>query len=189
MGPRATALILAASATTLAGCSQPKAAASALTPRISLSGPSRRSGLWEQKVFRDGGRAHAVMRVCLGASSVNHPWLFAPNMGGDHCQRSITRGADGAYNFASICRLGPQAVVTSRGVARGDFTTSYEVQSVLTVTGAPLAEFDGRHALRVESRYRGACPPGLTPGDADLGQGITLSPKRLPQLASVFSGA
>jgi hypothetical protein len=181
-------MILAASATTLAGCDHPSAPARPTTT-ASLAGPSRRSGLWEQRLFRDGGHAHGVVRVCLGEPTQARPWLFAQDVGGDKCRRSLARGADGAYHFASVCRLGSQAVVTSSGVARGDFSTSYEVQSVLTVTGAPLAELDGRHDLRIEGRYRGACPPGLTPGEASLGRGLTVNPHRLPQLASLFAGA
>ena len=73
--------------------------------------------------------------------------------------------------------------------ARGDFSTSYDVQSVVTVTGAPLAELDGRHDLRVEGSYRGACPPGMAPGEASLGRGIMVNPRRLPQLANLFAGA
>lgn len=189
MGPRATALILAASATTLAGCDQPRPSAAPSPSGVSLTVPSRRSGLWEQTLYSDGGHAHGVVRVCLGPTSDNHAWLFAQDAGRDRCQRSVSHGADGAYHFISVCRLGSQAVVTSSGVARGDFSTSYEIQSVLTVQGAPLAELDGRHALRVVGRYRGACPPGLAPGEASLGQGMTVNPRRLPQVASLFAGA
>lgn len=189
MGPRTTALVLAASAATLAGCDQPKASAALAPTRAMVAGPSRRSGLWEQKVFRDGRRAQAVVRVCLGATSGGRPWLFGQDIGAGRCQRSMERGSDGAYHFASVCRFGQNAVLTSAGVARGDFSTSYEVKSVLTVTGAPLAELDGRHDLLVEGRYRGACPPGVAPGDANLGDGITLNPRRLPQLANMFAGA
>jgi hypothetical protein len=101
----------------------------------------------------------------------------------------MARGPDGAYHFASVCRFGQNAVLTSAGTASGDFSTSYEVHSVLTVSGAPLAELDGRHDLRVEGRYRGACPPGLAPGDATLGHGLTVNSHRLPQLANIFAGA
>ena len=182
-------LVIAASAATLAGCGQPKSSASLVASRAPVDGPSRRSGLWEQKVFRDGQRAHGVVRVCLGAPSQDHPWLFAQDIGADRCHRSMARGADGAYHFASVCRFGQNAVLTSAGVASGDFSTSYEVRSVLTVSGAPLAELDGRHALRVVGRYRGACPPGLAPGDASLGHGITVNSHRLPHVANLFAGA
>jgi hypothetical protein len=190
MGSRATALILAASATTLAGCNHPRPAAGPSPSRASLAGPSRRSGLWEQKLYRDGRHSPGLVRVCLGASPDTHSWLFAQDVGGGgRCQHSVSRGADGAYHFVSVCRLGSQAVVTSSGVARGDFSTSYEIQSVLTVQGAPLAELDGRHDLRVVGRYEGACPPGLAPGEASLGQGVTVNPRRLRQVASLFAGA
>ena len=189
MRPKSTALILAASAATLAGCDRPNPSATLAQTTALISGPSRRAGLWEQKVFRDGGSKHGVVRVCLGAGSQDRPWLFAQDIGDRRCHRSMARDPDGAYRFASICRFGQSAVLTSAGIARGDFSTSYEVRSVLTVTGAPLAELDGRHDLRVEGRYQGACPPGVTPGEASLGRGITVNPRKLPQVANLFAGA
>ncbi|HEY1926045.1 MAG TPA: DUF3617 family protein [Caulobacteraceae bacterium] len=189
MRHRATALILAASAAAVAGCDRPKPSPALSQTPAPIAGPSRRAGLWEQKMFSDGRRAHGVVRVCLGAASQESPWLFAQDIGAGRCHRSMARAPDGAYRFASVCKFGQSAVFTSTGVARGDFSTSYDVQSVVTVTGAPLAEFDGKHDLRVEGRYRGACPPGMAPGEASLGRGINLNPRRLPQLANLFAGA
>jgi hypothetical protein len=187
---RTTLVISLSAAAALAACGRPETRATSIGGAgAQVAGPARRSGLWEQTLVRDGKPSrHGVVRICLGGSRDQPPWLFGPHMAAAECRRTVSRDADGAYHFASVCRLGSQAVVTSQGVASGDFSTAYQVQSVLTVSGAPIPELDGRHDVEIRGRYRGACPPGMAPGQAAVGR-VKLDPSRLPQLANVFAGA
>jgi hypothetical protein len=191
-GVRTTTPVVALMAAGLVACApaHPDAANGAPHAAITPPAPSRRSGLWEQTVLRDGKVSHGyAFQICLDKARQDRSWVFGDTGAAEHCERQISRGADGAYRFASSCRLGGQAVLTSTGVATGDFVSRYEVRSVLTVTGAPFAELDGRHEVQLVGRYRGACPTGMAPGQISLGRGLKVDARRLPQLASAFVGA
>ncbi len=140
--------------------------------------------------MRDGKAAQGRgVRVCLDAARDGHLWMFGDGGASARCSRDIRRDPAGAYHFASICKIGGQAVVSSTGVATGDFASAYEVRSVMTVSGAPLAELDGRHDLHLVARYRGACPAGVEPGQVVVGHGLKVDSRRIPQLARAFIGA
>jgi hypothetical protein len=184
-------VVVALAANQLIGCapSGPTATASH-DATLRTAAPARRSGLWEQTIMRDGKSArHGVLSVCLNATRENPQWVFGDGLPSTRCRREISRDASGAYHFASTCRLGDQAVLTSTGVATGDFSSGYHVRSVLTVTGAPFAELDGHHAVEMVARYRGACPAGMAPGEVGVAHGVRLDTRRLPQLAGAFTGA
>jgi hypothetical protein len=156
--------------------------------RADPSAPARRSGLWEQTVQRDGkgSRRHGI-QICLDHSTDDRLWMFGTTGVSDNCRRRVSRDDSGAYHFVSTCHVGDQATVTATGVATGDFISRYEVRSVLTVSGAPMPELDGRHEVELVARYRGACPSGMAPGQINLGRGLKVDARRLPQLA--FAGA
>ncbi len=182
---RAPALMLAAAG--LVACAPRTPNASSGRPS-DLSAPVRRSGLWEQTIQRDGKAPgqHGV-QICLDTARDDRLWVFGPPGPSDSCRRRISRDSGGAYHFASICRVGDQATITSTGVATGDFVSRYQVRSVLTVSGAPISELDGRHDIQLVARYRGPCPAGMAPGQVTLGRGLKIDVRRLPQLA--FAGA
>jgi hypothetical protein len=137
-------------------------------------------------MIRDGKRPRrAQIQVCLDGANDDRLWLFAGGLRADRCNHDVRRGVDGVYHFASSCRLGPSAVLTSSGVASGDFSSAYEVHSVLAVSGAPFAELDGRHRIEVVGRYRGPCPAGMAAGQVALGHGVKLDPRRLRQIAGI----
>jgi hypothetical protein len=184
-GSSALATMLATAG--LVACA-PRAQDAANDEHSPLAAPARRSGLWEQTIQRDGKDSRRRgFQICLNKASDDRLWIFGAAKPTDQCRRQITRDAGGAYHFASTCKLGDQAIVTSNGVATGDFVSGYEVRSVLTVSGAPISELDGRHDVQLVARYRGPCPAGMAPGQINLGRGLKIDARRLPQLA--FAGA
>ena len=78
------------------------------------------------------------------------------------------------------------AVVTSRGVATGDFGSGYEVRSEVAIKDAPFEAMNGLHSVTITGRYKGPCPPGMRPGEVNLGSGVKVSIDRLSQIAGAL---
>jgi hypothetical protein len=155
----------------LAGCGK---SGVANPPQSGASGPSshmpaRKAGFWIQTMTHDGkpGRM-GEMRMCIDSATDAKLSMIGRQLGKAPCPRTVTRRADGAYSFISTCKMGRAGVITSRGVASGDFSSSYRVHSESDVSGARFGPMNGHHVTDVEGRYLGACPPGMAPGDITI---------------------
>jgi hypothetical protein len=152
------------------------------------AGPVRKAGLWAQTVILDNKASEAkVGLVCLDAAPISDVRVMGRRIGSADCQRSATRGAGGVYHFASACQVGGGAVVTTTGVATGDFASRYAVRAVVSLQGAPIAGLDGRHQMSLSGAYRGPCPAGMAPGDVADARGRKIrvgGPSGIPGLAA-----
>jgi hypothetical protein len=155
----------------------------------SAAAPSRRAGLWEQVLTRDGkpGRL-GVLSLCVDAATDHELGVFGRHVGKGDCDRAVTRDATGAYHFASTCTLSNGTLVKSMGTASGDFASGYKVHSEVNISGAPIAPMNGIHVIDISGRYQGACPATMRPGDVSLGSGVKVNMDRLPQIASAVTG-
>jgi len=146
--------------------------------------PARRAGLWIQTMTRDGapGRQGA-MRMCIDASTDSTISFWGQRLGRGACRRTVTRGADGAYAFTSVCSIPGGGKMRSSGVAMGDFKTSYRIHSESAISGAVLGRMNGRHVTDITGHYDGACPANMAPGDIALGYGVKINVNRLPMIA------
>ncbi|HLZ84051.1 MAG TPA: DUF3617 family protein [Caulobacteraceae bacterium] len=155
----------------------------------SAAAPSRKAGLWEQVLTRDGkpGRM-GVLTLCVDAATDHEMGIFGRHVGKGDCERSVTRDAEGVYHFASTCTLSNGTLVKSMGTASGDFASGYKVHSEVNISGAPIEPMNGMHAIDITGRYEGACPAAMKPGDVSLGSGLKVNMDRLPQIASAVTG-
>ena len=169
---------------TLTGCGKVDgdAASSAATP-------SRKAGLWEQVVTRDGkpGRL-GVLTLCVDAATDHQLGVFGRHVAKGDCDRTVTRDAAGVYHFVSTCTLNNGTVVKTMGAASGDFASGYKVHSEVNISDAPFAPMNGMHVIDISGRYEGACPATMRPGDVSLGSGLKVNMDRLPQIASAVTG-
>jgi hypothetical protein len=151
--------------------------------------PSRKAGLWEQVLTRDGkpGRL-GVLTLCVDAATDHKLGVFGRHVGRGDCDRTVTRDAAGVYHFSSTCSLTNGTTVRSMGTASGDFGSGYTVHSEVNISGAPIAPMNGMHVIDITGRYEGACPATMRPGDVSLGSGMKVNMDNLPQIASAVSG-
>ena len=177
---RAGALVTLA---TLAGCGKP------VSDGAAAAVPTRRAGLWEQVLTRDGkpGRL-GVLDICLDAAADQKLSAFGRHFGEGKCERTVTRDAAGVYHFASSCNLENGAVAKTMGTATGDFGAGYSVHSEVNVSGAPFGPMNGMHVVDISGRYKGPCPSGMRPGDVSLGSGLKVNMDRLPKIAEAMGG-
>ncbi|HEV2363253.1 MAG TPA: DUF3617 family protein [Caulobacteraceae bacterium] len=150
----------------LAGCA-PKDAG----PPQASKGPSRRPGLWQETISRDGkGASMGDLKICLDRATDERLGLFGRAAAGAACpRRTVTRLPGGGYAFSSTCMLGKAGTMVSRGFAQGDFSSSYRIQTDSIVSGAAWPGGNGRHHTVVLAKYLGPCPSDMAPGDAMMG--------------------
>jgi hypothetical protein len=169
--------------TALSGCGKVDGVGSAATA------PSRKAGLWEQVLTRDGkpGRL-GVLTLCVDAATDHQLSVFGRHVGKGDCERTVNRDAAGVYHFASACTLSNGTLVKTMGTASGDFGSGYRVHSEVNISDAPLAPMNGMHVVDITGRYVGACPATMKPGEVSLGSGLKVNMDRLPQIVSDVAG-
>jgi hypothetical protein len=169
--------------TALGGCGRIDGAAS------QASAPSRKAGLWEQVLTRDGKPERlGVLTLCVDAATDHELGVFGRHVGKGDCDRTVTRDAAGVYHFASACTLSNGTLVKTMGTASGDFGSGYKVHSEVNISDAPLAPMNGMHVIDIAGRYEGACPATMKPGDVSLGPGMKVNMDHLPQIVSDVAG-
>lgn len=197
-----TVLLLTSLSLALAACQKsetaktaaPPAATATVTTTAAAGGgsaePTRKSGLWEQSMANDGKPMPlGKMRVCTDPTTDAKASLFGQKGAESMCsQHSTSRALDGSYTFASTCNLGSGGVVTSKGTARGDFSTAYHVHLESSVTGASVEAMNGQHVMDMDGKYLGPCPAGVAPGDVVLGNGMKFNGAKLRGAAKALSG-
>jgi hypothetical protein len=164
----------------LGGCGRPA------PDNASTSVPSRRAGLWEQVLTRDGkpGRL-GRLQVCIDTATDARFSAFGRHFSSGQCQRTITR--DGAvYRFTASCTQDSGAMVKTTGVATGNFTQTYRVRSDISVSGSSVEAMNGVHAIEINGRYLGPCPNDMRPGDVSLGGGLKVNIDSLPKIAAAM---
>jgi hypothetical protein len=180
----------------LSGCHKPSAsntASPAAAPFAAATGtpagsatalPTRKAGFWVETMTRDGkfGPMGGSVKMCIDAATDAKFSTFGRQMGKSAChQQSITRGLDGSYHFATTCTIGAAGTLVSNGTATGDFSSKYVIHDESTISGAPVAEMNGRHVTEITATYQGPCPPDMVPGDVQMGEGMKVNINRLPQ--------
>ncbi|HEY5047097.1 MAG TPA: DUF3617 family protein [Rhizomicrobium sp.] len=137
--------------------------------------PHRRSGLWEQRLtLDDGSYAIPVSKMCIDGATEPRLALAGAQMDRAECQTyRLDKRENGDWSFDSICKLNGAVKVTTSGIARGDFQTSYRVEVVGRTSGATDPKQNATHKLSIDAKWLGACPSGMVGGDYTSGGRIT----------------
>ena len=163
-----------------------QSAADAATSAVASSGgmPVRKPGLWEHTVSTAG--ATQTTRLCLDAATDAQLSIMGSQAGKDICSdQHMSRGLDGSYSFRSVCDLGEGGKMTSTGTIKGDFNSSYVVESTSSTAGAAMPQMNGAHSMRLTAVWKGPCPAGFVPGDMELPGGQKMN---LAQMGAVMGG-
>jgi len=135
-------LLMAASASVLAGCA----------PRLGASDmPRPRPGLWRRVGVLNG--TPSAGDACLSGAPVHIPLQATA------CQQiAWSSPSNGVFQIDARCGLPPGPGSQVRARYSGDFQSSYAVdgQNVLNVPGQPLIVNNYSNTYR----YAGPCPPG-----------------------------
>jgi len=158
------------------GTAQPANATAAATPAGPMNPPSRKAGLWEQKIST--ANMHQTMKMCLdGAVDQKMKWWGSQAQSGrSKCeQQSVTPHLGGGWDFHAVCAMGESGTVTSDGSATGDFASHYKVEVTSVTAGSPMAQANGTRKTSIEATWTGPCPADMKPGDMELPGGMRIN--------------
>jgi hypothetical protein len=142
-------------------------AAPASAPASDMAMPTRAAGLWKQTISSHG--KDQVVRICLDPDTDKKMALWSQGMGMEQCSKNEHhRGLDGSVTFESECEMPPSGHISSKGVAKGDFSSHYTVTIEGTITGAAMKQMNGSNTTVIDAQREGACPAGWKGGDMEL---------------------
>jgi hypothetical protein len=142
------------------------APAAASAPATPPSLPSRKVGLWEQKMT--SGKMSQVSRICFSDELNQKMTLWGQQGSKTDCSQQSMTPTLGGWKFASTCNMGSSGTIVSSGEAKGDFGSHYVVNMQSSTTGAAAPQMNGQHAMTLEATYKGPCPPDFKPGDMEV---------------------
>lgn len=200
-----TALLMSISLLALAGCHQapqpgqaaaggsgtqagpaPAAvtASAAMTPTGPVTNdgaafPAPRAGLWVVAMTTSPARSGAdasggrgPVRACSDGTTPQQMGM----RGMQGCDVRVAHGPGGSLVFSSDCHLGPDISVSSRGIAVGDFSSTYRVHMESDTQGAQVAEINGHRTTDITGTYAGACPANMPPGSVEIAGHVFAQP-------------
>lgn len=165
--------------TAATGTAEPATASSTAagaSPAAPAAPPSRKAGLWEQKIST--GKMSQTMKMCLDAAADEKmKWWGSQAPGGKSgCeQQSVTPRLGGGWDFHAVCAMGESGTITSDGTATGDFSSHYKVEVTSVTAGSPIAQANGPHKTSIEATWTGPCPADMKPGDMQLPGGMKIN--------------
>jgi hypothetical protein len=155
-----------------APAASPGAAPAAPGPLSAADIPHRRPGLWTQVTAMDGPAIGSGMQMCVDADSEARLTTFSQHIPGAQCAPpQLVRNLDGSINVSESCDMGANGKVSTTGVIRGDFNTSYTEQMDSQFSGSPVAQMNGDHKMTITATWTGPCAPGQRGGDIILPNG------------------
>jgi hypothetical protein len=171
---RTTTLTLVSALALLAACSKPATSTSApggeaaapkpANPVAVFTRPHPKAGLWQMTMSTDAGPGVKMSgEICLDEKTENAAFEAGPKAKSSNCQEPrFSANPGGGMVFETVCKVGERSI-TSKGVATGDFSSSYAVD-VTAIMDPPLPGNMGTTHTRMESHYIGPCKEGQTPG-------------------------
>lgn len=155
----------------LAACNrQEDAAPGVVPPQTTAPGPVAAAdlpapspGLWQMKMTMAGGQAPAtVSRVCYDAAMAREAGLMGRQAAAEaDCQQTFNRQPDGALAISATCTGPDGRPMTTKGVARGDFSKAYTMEFTQDAQA-------GAATMKIEAARVGDCPADFKPGDVEV---------------------
>ena len=139
------------------------------------AGPTRKPGLWSITMDMAAPMAmHQALQMCTDATTeTGNRSLINTMSPTSNCAAGPMSVAGGRWSYSSNCKVGTMTMMTT-GVASGDFTSGYHIDSTTTTTPAPIPSMAQTH-MTIDARWVGPCPASLAPGEAMMnGKKITI---------------
>jgi hypothetical protein len=143
------------------------------TSAASVDFPTMKSGLWEQKMTRDGSQQPPIVtKICIDAAVQKEMLDMGMGSMKSMCTRNDIRREGNKMFGEAECKLG-ESTMKSKSVTAFTGDTGYRTEVKATYN----PPFMGKSAANtvVEAKWTGACPAGINVGDMILPDGKTMN--------------
>jgi hypothetical protein len=131
----------------------------------------RKPGLWEVSVSAEGKSLPGAMKQCADEATDAQMMQMAQGQS-ESCKMGELTKNDSGYEFSSECQMG-SSKISSKGVFKGDFETSY-IGEVVTKIDPPVFG-RGEAKSTIQAKWLGECPADMKPGDMQTGDGMKIN--------------
>lgn len=136
--------------------------------------PVYKVGLWQSEV-KSANMPSQSTKMCLDEATQKE----MPGMGenvmkqqGASCTKNEIKKSGSGYSLNTDCNFNGINMKTT-GTISGDFNSSITM-TMTTVMNPPMMGMD-KSVTTVTSKYLGACPAGMNPGDIEYGNGMKMN--------------
>ena len=131
--------------------------------------PSRKAGLWEQRMTsQDAGATPTVIQQCTDAVAEQAFQAMAVGLGQRACTKNEVRREGARWVTESICSMG-NIRINSKGVITGSFDSAYRMEVESRFEPALMGKSEDKTV--VEAKWLGSCKADQRPGDMIMSDG------------------
>lgn len=146
--------------------------------------PTRKAGLWEMNMVRNGSSSGTTIQQCTDEASDKELVMTFSPMSKEVCSRKDIQKTATGYVSDSVCGAAGVSV-TSHAEITGDFNSAYTMKTKSHTEGGPKA-IQGEHDTTVEAKWVGPCKSDQKPGDIIMPGGLKMNIHDLDKLKSLL---
>jgi hypothetical protein len=145
------------------GAAQPTEAA---TP-VLTSRPHPKAGLWRTSMSTNAGPGITMTgELCVDSSTEDSAFSANGRSISKDCEPTQFAPSDGGFAFTAVCHAKGRTI-TTKGLATGDFRTSYALDVSTQIDPSPAGLPPEMHT-KMQATWLGPCKPGQKPGQASM---------------------
>jgi hypothetical protein len=147
--------------------------------------PTRKSGLWELKMLREGSPTpEMTMQQCTDETTDKQMTANFSPMAKQNCSKNDTEQTATGYVTDSVCSFGG-STLTSHSEITGDFNSAYAVK-VTSHSDKPPAGVPGDSTVTLQAKWLGDCGKDQRPGDIVMPGGFRLNIKDMEKVKGLL---
>lgn len=157
----------------------------ATTTASAIDLPTRKAGLWEIKMVREGSAAsNMTTQHCTDEATDKKMTASAQPMASEMCSKQDTQKTAAGYVTDSVCSMAGMTM-TSHSETTGDFNSAYTVK-VTSHYDNPMPGLPKESAMTIEAKWLGACRADQKPGDIVMPGGIKMNIADMDKLKALI---
>lgn len=131
--------------------------------------PSRKAGLWEQRMTSsEAGAAPTVIQQCTDAAAEKAFQDMAAGLGQRACSKNDVRRDGARWLTESVCEMG-SIRINSKAVISGSFDSAYRMEVESRFEPALMGKREDKTVI--EAKWLGSCKADQRPGDMIMSDG------------------
>jgi hypothetical protein len=146
--------------------------------------PTRKAGLWEMNMARNGSSSNTTIQQCTDEGSDKELVTTFSPMSKEICSKKDIQKTATGYVSDAVCGAAGVSI-TSHAEITGDFNSAYTIKTKSHTEGGPAA-IQGDHETTVEAKWVGTCKPDQKPGDIIMPGGLKMNIHDLDKLKSLL---